>query len=135
VIPALIKKCYDAIAIGAEEIVVWGDGSPTREFLYVEDAAEGILLAAERFNQSEPVNLGSSEEISIRDLAQIIARETGFPGRITWDTTKPNGQPRRKLDTTRAEHIFGFCAKVDFPTGLRQTIAWYWEKRRNGEVA
>ncbi len=134
VIPALIKKCYDAIAIGAEEIVVWGDGSPTREFLYVEDAAEGILLAAERFNQSEPVNLGSSEEISIRDLAQIIARETGFPGRITWDTTEPNGQPRRKLDTTRAEQTFGFCAKVDFLTGLHQTITWYREKRRNGEV-
>ena len=108
VIPALIKKCYDAIATGAEEIVVWGDGSPTREFLYVEDAAEGILLAAERFNQSEPVNLGSSEEISIRDLVQTIARETGFSGRIAWDTTKPNGQPRRKLDTARAEQTFGF---------------------------
>ena len=135
VIPALIKKCYDAIETGAEEVVVWGDGSPTREFLYVEDAAEGILLAAERFNQSEPVNLGSSEEISIRDLAQIIVQETGFPGRITWDTTQPNGQPRRQLDTTRAEQTFGFRAKVDFPTGLRQTIAWYQEKRRNGEVA
>jgi GDP-L-fucose synthase len=135
VIPALIKKCYDAIAAGAEEIVVWGDGSPTREFLHVEDAAEGILLAAERFNQSEPVNLGSSEEISIRDLVQTIARETGFSGRITWDTTKPNGQPRRKLDTIRAEQAFGFRAQVDFLTGLRQTIAWYRDKRRNGEVS
>jgi GDP-L-fucose synthase len=132
VIPALIKKCCDAIETGAEEIVVWGDGSPTREFLYVEDAAEGILLAAERFNKSEPVNLGASAEISIRDLAQLIARETGFAGRITWDTTKPNGQPRRKLDTTRAEGAFGFRARVDFLTGLRQTIAWYRERRCRG---
>ena len=134
VIPALIKKCYDAMETGAREIVVWGDGSPTREFLYVDDAAEGILLAAERFDQSEPVNLGASEEISIRDLVQTIVQEAGFPGHITWDITKPNGQPRRKLDTTRAERSFGFRARVDFLNGLRQTIAWYWEKRRNGEV-
>src|SRR5215471_8819108 len=132
VIPALIKKCVDAVAAGSPEIVVWGTGSATREFVYVEDAAEAIVLASERFNQSEPVNLGSSEEISIRDLVQTIARETGFSGRIAWDTTKPNGQPRRKLDTTRAEQTFGFRAKVDFLMGLRQTIAWYWDKRRNG---
>ena len=113
---------------------MWDDGSPTHEFLYVEDAAEGILLAAERFNQSEPVNLGASEEISICDLVQIIAREAGFHGHITWDSIQPNGQQRRKLDTTRAEHEFGFRAKVDFLTGLRQTVAWYGEKRRNGEV-
>jgi len=131
-IPALIKKCFDAIETGAEEIVVWGDGSPTREFLYVEDAAEGIVLAAERFNKSEPMNLGSAFEISIRDLARIIARETGFTGCITWDTTKPNGQPRRRLDTSRAEEEFGFQAKVDFEAGLRRTIAWYREQRQQG---
>jgi GDP-L-fucose synthase len=134
VIPALIKKCFDAIEAGAEEVVVWGDGSPTREFLYVEDAAEGILLAAERYDRSDPVNLGSSYEISIRDLVQIIVRETGFTGRITWDVTKPNGQPRRKVDTSRAEKEFGFRAQMDFETGLHQTIAWYREQRQQGKV-
>ena len=128
VIPALIKKCVDAIDAGAEEIVVWGDGTPTREFLYVDDAAEGILLATEHYNKSEPVNLGSAFEISIRNLAEIIVKETGFNGRLIWDTSKPNGQPRRKLDTSRAEQAFGFRSQVDFQTGLRQTIDWY---RRN----
>ncbi len=127
VIPALIKKCVDAIENSEQEVVVWGDGSPTREFLYVQDAAEGILLAAERYNKPDPVNLGSAFEISIRDLVAIIARETGFGGRIVWDTTQPNGQPRRKLDTSRAEREFGFRAQVSFEEGLRQTIQWYQE--------
>lgn len=130
VIPALIKKCVDAIEAGDEEIVVWGDGTPTREFLYVADAAEGILLATERYNGSEPVNLGSSFEISIRDLVMMIARLTGYDGRITWDTSKPNGQPRRKLNTERAAELFGFRAQVDFEEGLRETIAWYRGTRR-----
>lgn len=125
VIPALIKKCVDAKQCGANEIVVWGDGSPTREFLYVEDAAEGILLAAERYNESEPVNLGSAFEISIKDLVEKIARLTGFEGKIVWDTTKPNGQPRRKLDTSRAKEGFAFQAKTNFEDGLRRTIEWY----------
>lgn len=125
VIPALIKKCCDAVEAGAEEIVVWGDGSPTREFLYVEEAAEGILLATERYNRSEPVNLGSGFEISIRELVELIAVETGFAGQIRWDISKPNGQPRRKLDTSRAKKEFGFEAGVNFEIGLRRTVAWY----------
>jgi GDP-L-fucose synthase len=111
-------------------ITVWGDGTPTREFLYVEDAAEGILLAAERYNQSDPVNLGSAFEISIKDLVDLIARLTGFQGGIVWDTTKPNGQPRRKLDTSRARGYFGFEARTPFEEGLRRTIEWYEIKRR-----
>ena len=106
-------------------MMVWGDGSPTREFLYVDDAAEGILLAAERYNDSEPVNLGSCHEISIRELAQLIATLTGFEGQVTWDTTKPNGQPRRKLDVSRALEQFGFESRTSFQDGLRQTIEWY----------
>jgi GDP-L-fucose synthase len=125
VIPALIKKCMDAIDRGDETIEVWGDGSPTREFLYVDDAAEGILLAAERYNDSLPVNLGSGYEISIKELVETIAELTDFTGRILWDTTKPNGQPRRKLDTSRAERAFGFQASTDFATGLARTVAWY----------
>lgn len=125
VIPALIKKFVDAKEQGVDEVVVWGDGSPTREFLYVEDAAEGILLATERFNGAEPVNLGSSFEISIKDLAETIAQLTGFNGRLLWDTTKPNGQPRRKLDTARAERLFGFRSYTSFEDGLRRTIQWY----------
>lgn len=125
VIPALIKKCVDAKRTGQREIVVWGDGSPTREFLYVEDAAEGIVLATEHYNKSEPVNLGSAFEISIKNLVELIARLTGFQGKIVWDTTKPNGQPRRKLDTSRAEREFGFKARVNFEEGLRRTIEWY----------
>jgi GDP-L-fucose synthase len=104
---------------------VWGDGSPTREFLYVEDAAEGILLAAEKYNSPEPVNLGSGMEISIKDLVELIARLTGFNGHITWDTNKPNGQPRRRLNVERAEREFGFKAQINFEEGLRRTIEWY----------
>ncbi len=130
VIPALIRKCLEARDSGAGEIVAWGDGSPTREFLYVEDAADGILLAAERYNSSEPVNLGSAFEISIKDLTELIARLTGFSGRIVWDTSKPNGQPRRKLDISRARERFGFMARTSFEEGLRRTIAWYEEHRR-----
>jgi GDP-L-fucose synthase len=125
VIPALIKKCVDAKSSGASEIVLWGDGSPTREFLYVDDAARGIVDAAEKYNQSDPVNLGSGTEISIKDLSEQIAALTGFTGRITWDTTKPNGQPRRKLDTSLAEQKFGFKASVGFESGLKSTIDWY----------
>ncbi len=125
VIPALIRKCLEAKARGDQEIVVWGDGSPTREFLYVEDAAEGIVLAAERYDKSEPVNLGSAFEISIKDLAEAIVRATGFEGRLVWDTSKPNGQPRRKLDTSRAEREFGFRAVTPFERGLVETVRWY----------
>jgi GDP-L-fucose synthase len=125
VIPALIRKCVDAKTRGDDQIVVWGDGSPTREFLYVEDAAEGILLAAERYNGSQPVNLGSGFEISIRELVQTIARLTGFTGEIVWDTSRPNGQPRRRLDVTRARERFGFTTQVSFTEGLQRTIEWY----------
>lgn len=125
VIPALIRKCLEAKERGEKEIVVWGDGSPTREFLYVEDAAEGILLAAEKYNGSEPVNLGSGYEISIKDLVELIARLTGFSGEVVWDTHRPNGQPRRGLDTSRAEHLFGFKACTTFEVGLQRTIDWY----------
>ena len=129
VIPALIRKCIDAVEERRDEIVLWGDGSPTREFLYVEDAAEGITLATERYEKPDPVNLGSGIEISIGDLAAKIAEVTGFKGRITWDSTKPNGQPRRCLDVTRAEREFGFRAATPFETGLRNTIEWYRSSR------
>jgi GDP-L-fucose synthase len=125
VIPALIRKCIEAQRSGQSEIAVWGDGSPTREFLYVDDAAEGILLAAEKYNSSDPVNLGSGHEISIKDLAEMIARLSGFRGQLVWDTSKPNGQPRRALDVSRAEQYFGFRAQMDFEEGLRRTIEWY----------
>jgi GDP-L-fucose synthase len=125
VIPALIRKCLEAKEQGDDHIVAWGDGSPTREFLYVEDAAEGILLAAERYNDSLPVNLGSNHEISIKDLLANIARLTGFEGKIVWDTSKPNGQPRRRLDTRRAKAMFGFEAQTSLEEGLRRTIEWY----------
>ena len=128
VIPALIRKCIEAQKAGKQEVVVWGDGSPTREFLYVEDAAEGILLAAEYFNGSQPVNLGSGMEISIRELAELISRLSGFEGRLVWDTSKPNGQPRRALDTSRAWEYFGFRAQTPFEEGLRRTIEWYRQK-------
>ena len=128
VIPALIKKCIEAVQSGSDAIEVWGDGSPTREFLYVEDAAEGILLATEKYNNSEPVNLGSGMEISIKDLVELIAKLTGFNGRFVWDTSKPNGQPRRRLNVERAEREFGFKAKIDFEEGLRRTIEWYKEQ-------
>jgi GDP-L-fucose synthase len=125
VIPALIKKFTEAIDEGAREVVVWGDGSATREFLYVDDAAEGIVLAAEKYDGAEPVNLGAGFEISIKDLAEKIRSLTGFKGSIRWDTTKPNGQPRRMLETSRAREHFGFTAKTDFDEGLRNTIQWY----------
>jgi GDP-L-fucose synthase len=125
VIPALIKKCVDAKQAGDDRIEVWGDGTPTREFLYVEDAADGIVLATERYNEVEPVNLGSAFEISIKDLAGTIARLVGFTGKVVFDPTKPNGQPRRKLDTSRAKERFGFQARTTFEEGLRKTIKWY----------
>ncbi|HMO49547.1 MAG TPA: GDP-L-fucose synthase [Kiritimatiellia bacterium] len=125
VIPALIKKCVDAKQANAPYIEAWGDGSPTREFLFARDGAEGILLAAETYNESEPVNIGSAFEISIKDLTETIARLTGFQGEIRWDTSKPNGQPRRKLDVSRAEQKFGFRSTTTFEDGLRETIAWY----------
>ena len=131
VIPALIRKCIEAQESGQESIEVWGDGSPTREFLYVEDAAEGILLATEKYNQPDAVNLGSGREISIKDLAELIRQLTGFEGRLVWDTSKPNGQPRRALDTSRAEKYFGFKARTDFELGLRRTIDWYRAHRSN----
>ncbi len=125
VIPALIKKCFDAIREGKDEIAVWGTGRATREFIFVEDAAEGIVLAAEIYNKPEPVNIGAGFEISIKDLALMIARLAGFKGRIVWDKTKPDGQPRRCLDTSRAEKEFGFKAQTKFEEGLRKTIEWY----------
>ena len=132
VIPALIRKCLEAKERGDKQIVAWGDGSPTREFIYAEDAAEGITLATMRYNSSDPVNIGSSFEISIKDLTELIARLCEFEGDIVWDTSKPNGQPRRKLDTTRAKERFGFEAKTSFEDGLKKTIAWYKEERARG---
>jgi len=125
VIPALIKKFVDAVETGARAVEVWGTGAATREFLYVDDAAEGIVLATEAYDEREPVNLGSGMEISIRELAGIIASETGFRGEVVWDESKPDGQPRRALDVTRAERLFGFRARTGFMEGLRQTIEWY----------
>src|SRR5215475_143089 len=129
VIPALIRKCVEAKENNRKQIVLWGDGSPTREFLYVEDAAEGIVLATERYNGKEPVNLGTGEEIAIRDLAQMIAAEVGFSGRIVWDITKPNGQPRRCLDTSRAQQYFGFRAQQGLREGIANTLAWFLAHR------
>jgi len=125
VIPAMIRKCVEAVKNNKDEITVWGTGNSTREFLYVEDAAEGILLAAEHYDKSEPVNLGAGFEISIKDLVALIAKLTGFRGKVTWDSSKPDGQPRRSLDTSRAESEFGFKAKVSLEDGLRRTIDWY----------
>lgn len=125
VIPALIKKCFDAIDNNSSEIVVWGTGKATREFLYVEDCAEGIILATERYDKSEPINLGAGFEISIKDLVELVAKLTGFKGKIIWDATKPDGQPRRSLDTTKAFKEFGFKAKTPFEEGLKKTIEWY----------
>lgn len=129
VIPALIKKCFDAIDAGDQTITVWGDGSPTREFLYVEEGAKAIVLAAEHYHGDQPVNIGSGNEISIRDLVTLIAELTGFQGDIVWDASKPNGQPRRQLDVSRAEQAFGFRAGVPFAEGLRNTIEWYRHQR------
>ncbi len=130
VIPALIRKCVEAKEEGRGEIMLWGDGSPTREFLYVEDAAEGILLATERYDGGEPVNLGTGEEISIRDLARMIAREVGFSGEFIWDTSKPNGQPRRSLDVTRAKELFGFQARNRLYEGIPKTVVWFMDHRQ-----
>jgi GDP-L-fucose synthase len=125
VIPALIRKCLEAKHAGAPSVQVWGTGTPTREFLYVDDAARGILLAAERYDKPDPVNLGSSEEISIRDLATLIAELTGFKGDIVFDSTKPDGQPRRKLNVERAKREFGFASETPFRVGLARTIDWF----------
>lgn len=125
VIPALIKKCVDARERGEPEIVVWGTGRVTREFLYVDDAAEAIVLAAERYNGSEPINTGSGQELSIQDLVALMVKLTGFQGTVRWDPAKPDGQPRRRLDTSKAERAFGFRARTSFEDGLRRTIAWY----------
>jgi GDP-L-fucose synthase len=125
VIPALIRKCVEARRRGDSEITLWGDGSPTREFLYVADAAAAVVAAAELYDGADPVNIGSGQEISIRDLAARIALLTAFTGRITWDATKPNGQPRRCLDVSRAEREFGFRARTNLDAGLKTTIDWY----------
>ncbi len=135
VIPALIRKFMEADEAGAKEVSLWGDGSPTREFLFASDAAEGILLGAERLQSSQPVNLGSGEEIAIRDLADKIRAFVGYSGRIVWDTSRPNGQPRRALDTSRAEQLFGFKARTHLDDGLRQTIDWYRAHRHETELA
>lgn len=129
VIPALIRKCAEAVERGADRIEVWGDGTPTREFLYVDDAVEGIVLASEHYDSSDPVNLGSGHEMTIADLVRHIAAATGFTGEIVFDPTKPNGQPRRLLDTRRAEERFGFRARTSFEEGLRRTVAWYLASR------
>lgn len=128
VIPALIKKCVDAQLNHEDDVVVWGTGSATREFFYVEDAADAIAMAMEQYNKSDPVNIGAGFEISIKDLVALIVDLTGFKGRIVWDKTKPDGQPRRMLDTTKAYREFGFKAKTDFKTGLKKTIEWYRAK-------
>ncbi|MGE3151713.1 MAG: GDP-L-fucose synthase family protein [Nitrospiraceae bacterium] len=127
VIPAMIRKCAEATRLHDDQVVLWGDGTPTREFLYVEDAAEGILLAAERYDGDQPVNLGTGEEISIRDLAVLIADEVGYSGSLVWDTTKPNGQPRRCLNVERAKQLFGFQSSQSLKEGIRKTVSWYRE--------
>jgi len=125
VIPALIKKCLDAVESKSDHIDVWGTGSASREFLYIDDLVSGILLASEKYNESYPVNLGSSNEIYIKDLVELIAKLVGFKGEIRWDSTKPDGQPRRKLDTSKAKNLFGFESTTTFENGLRETIEWY----------
>lgn len=135
VIPALIRKCLEARDQGRDQIMVWGDGSPTREFLYVKDAARGVVLATERYSDPEPVNLGSGNEISIRQLVAKVAEVTGFRGEIVWDTSRPNGQPRRCLDTSRARQRFGFEATTSFDDGLQQTVQWYEAHRGSHQPA
>ena len=129
VIPAMIRKFIEARDAGAQKVILWGDGTPTREFLYVEDAARGIVAAAEKYDKSEPVNLGRGEEITIANLARLVARETGFQGEIIWDATQPNGQPRRRLDVSRAAREFDFHASTPFAEGLARTVTWYLENR------
>lgn len=131
VIPAMVRKCIWARDHDIEEVVLWGDGTPTREFLYVDDCAEGILLAAERYDGREPVNLGSGAEISMRDLAHLVARICGYQGEFRWDTTKPNGQPRRLFDVSRAYDYFGFAARTPLEEGLRRTVSWYEEHKKD----
>ncbi len=131
-IPALIRKCVEAREAGRDEIVLWGDGSPTREFLHAGDAALGLVMAAASYDSSEPVNLGTGEEISIRDLATLIAEKTGFQGRLRWDPSQPNGQPRRRLDVSRARERFGFVAETPFADGLQATIAYFEEQHEKG---
>ena len=133
VIPAMIRKFAEARDAGVSEVVLWGDGSPTREFLYVEDAADGIMAAAEQYDKADPVNLGRGEEISIRDLATLIAEKVGFTGTIVWDASRPNGQPRRMLDVSRAEREFAFRAGTSLDQGIDKTVAWYLEHRRDAE--
>jgi GDP-L-fucose synthase len=134
VVPALIRKCLEARERGDAEIVVWGDGTPTREFLYAQDAAEGIVLAAERYNDPAPVNIGSAFEVRIGDLVHMIADVIGYTGKIVFDPSQPNGQPRRKLDTNRAERAFGFTAHTPFVDGLRRTVDWYLAERAHAQV-
>jgi GDP-L-fucose synthase len=131
VIPALIKKCVDAQRAGEPEVVVWGTGKATREFFYVEDAARAIVLATEKYDKPEPVNIGAGFEISIRELTELIVELTGFTGRVVWDASKPDGQPRRMLDTSRATAEFGFTARTPFREGLAKTIAWYRAQQEN----
>jgi GDP-L-fucose synthase len=133
VIPAMIRKFVDAAERGLESVTLWGDGSPTREFLYVEDAVDGIIRATELYDGAEPVNVGRGEELAVRDLAAIIARKTDFRGKIVWDPTRPNGQPRRMLDVSRAERIFGFRATTSMDEGLAKTIAWYRTHRAESD--
>jgi GDP-L-fucose synthase len=135
VVAALIKKCIDATEAGRNSVDVWGTGKATREFLYVDDAAEGVLVAAERYDDGDPVNLGSGVELGIKDLARTIARMTGFEGELRWDTSKPDGQPRRSVDTSRAKELFGFVATTPFEEGLRRTIDWYVANREAAEAA
>jgi GDP-L-fucose synthase len=132
VIPALIRKCVEAREAGHQEIVLWGDGTPTREFLYAGDAALGLVMAAAHYDSSDPVNLGTGMEISIKDLATLIAEQTGFTGRLRWDPSQPNGQPRRRLDVTRARERFGFVAEMPFAEGLHRTVAWFEEQHKKG---
>ena len=134
VIPALIRKCDEAIQRGADQIVVWGSGAATREFLYVDDAADGIVRAAEFYDGDEPVNLGANRELLIRELVEVVTELTGFEGRIVWDSSKPDGQPRRSVDANRARELFGFEARTDFRDGLRSTIDWYLAHRDEAEA-
>jgi GDP-L-fucose synthase len=135
VIPALIRKCVEAKERGERRVVLWGDGSPTREFLYVEDAAEAILLASERYDGAQPVNIGAGREVTIKDLAEMVASAVGFTGEVVWDTSKPNGQPRRCLDVTRARDLFGFEAKQALREGIAKTVDWYLANRESvGQV-
>ena len=134
VIPALIKKCVNAKEAGADHIEVWGTGAASREFLYVDEAAEGVVLATERFEGPDPVNLGTNNEVYIRDLVPLIAELVGFDGEIRWDTTKPDGQPRRRVDPTRAHERFGFTSSMDLRQGLRNTIDWYLANREAAEA-